>query len=489
MRKSQLLLLVLGLQLAIIAQKQGNIWYFGANAGLNFNSGNPVALLNGSLTSPLSPGSNEGSSAISDSSGSILFYSDGMTVWNKNHQVMPNGTGLLGNFSSTQSSIIVPDPADPDRYFYIFTISSGFCCQGNISDGMRYSKVDLCLGSAGDVMPNFKNIKLVDTVAEKIAVTRHINGVDYWILTHKFYSDKFVALRLGATGITQTVVSSIGSTHSVNIAQSQGQMKFSPNGQRIAIVSSNSGNIFDVLDFDKTTGIVSNCLTLTRPNSNQSCFYGVEFSPDNTKVYASGYTTIGQMLPLMIQYDLSAGNLQAVNSATYLVYSNPTPPFQTMGKGLQLGPNGKIYWVSINGNNPGTFLSVINNPNVAGAGCNYNDLAVSLGGKTANYTLPSFIAGYNYSNTLPKSCEPTAIHQVQTTGNLRIGPNPVSDQLSISIELPSNFILTNQYGITIMNGVLEKGLNNIDLFDLPLGLYYIKISNNEFQETLKLLKE
>jgi hypothetical protein len=37
----------------------------------------------------------EGCATISNSSGQLLFYTDGITVYNRNHQVMPNGTGLL----------------------------------------------------------------------------------------------------------------------------------------------------------------------------------------------------------------------------------------------------------------------------------------------------------------------------------------------------------------------------------------------------------
>ena len=117
------------LSLQVSAQKQGNNWYFGDGAGVSFNSGSPVALLNGQHVYPGSSAHNEGCAAISDSSGALLLYTDGMTVWNRQHQVMQNGTGLLGNYSSTQSSVIVPDPANPDRWFYVFTISSGFCCQ------------------------------------------------------------------------------------------------------------------------------------------------------------------------------------------------------------------------------------------------------------------------------------------------------------------------------------------------------------------------
>ncbi|MGL4597658.1 MAG: T9SS type B sorting domain-containing protein, partial [Bacteroidia bacterium] len=167
---TRLVLFLLLCPLAVFAQKQGNNWYFGDSAAISFNTGIPTAIPNGQVAIPIGNSHSEGSSTISDSSGALLFYSNGMTVWNKNHQVMPNGTGLLGNFSSTQSSVIVPDPADPDQYYYLFTISSGFCCNGNVTDGMRYSIIDICADSArGAVMSSAKNIKVVDNVAEKIA--------------------------------------------------------------------------------------------------------------------------------------------------------------------------------------------------------------------------------------------------------------------------------------------------------------------------------
>src|SRR3970040_2481571 len=86
------------------AQKEAAIWYFGNYAGLDFNSGNPVALTNGKLVTK------EGCTTISDKDGNLLFYTDGSLVYNKNHQVMPNGYGLQGHNSSTQSAIIVPKP-------------------------------------------------------------------------------------------------------------------------------------------------------------------------------------------------------------------------------------------------------------------------------------------------------------------------------------------------------------------------------------------
>ncbi len=136
------------------AQKQANIWYFGDNAGVNFNSGSPVALLNGQMSIL------EGCASIADYNGNLLFYTDGNKIWNRNHAVMQNGTGLMGDNSSTQSAVIVPHPSDQNIY-YVFTVDA---CQNGLANGIRYSKVDMTLASGmGAVVTTEKNILLVTT--------------------------------------------------------------------------------------------------------------------------------------------------------------------------------------------------------------------------------------------------------------------------------------------------------------------------------------
>jgi len=69
--------------------------------------------------------------------------------------------------------------------------------------------------------------------------------------------------------------------------------------------------------------------------------------------------------------------------------------------GMQLAPNGKIYI-----SNSGDFvLSSIENPDEKGAACNFVDAGQALGGHTASYSLPSFIAGFDYSNSELGECE------------------------------------------------------------------------------------
>jgi hypothetical protein len=131
------------------AQNEASFWYFGRNAGLQFDAdtGTVTALTNGRLNTL------EGCTSISDIDGELLFYSDGRTVWNRNHDVMTNGFGLKGDESSTSSGLIVPKPQDPD-FYYIFTVDephhenfSGFPGGGidgdGVNDGLMYSKLTL----------------------------------------------------------------------------------------------------------------------------------------------------------------------------------------------------------------------------------------------------------------------------------------------------------------------------------------------------------
>jgi hypothetical protein len=247
------------------AQKEANVWHFGTRAGLDFNGGAPAVAFGSTMAQF------EGVASIADrSTGQLLFYTSGITVYDANHDTMPNGKNLFGNPSSTQSSIIVPKPGAPDNY-YIFTVDD---IAG--PDGLRYSEVDMTLNSGmGDVIPGQKNILLHTPVAEKICAVKHKNGQGYWVVAHGI-SDSFLAYHVTTAGISTTpVASKIGSNHGTPLFASIGQMKISPDGKRIACAAYGKHSI-QVFDFDNATGIVSNEITL----GSWTFEYGVEFSPD-----------------------------------------------------------------------------------------------------------------------------------------------------------------------------------------------------------------
>src|SRR5688572_24218451 len=125
------LLMLVFLALEGFSQKEAAIWHFGFRAGVDFNSGSPVQIPGGQTNTI------EGVATICNKQGKLLFYTDGMTIWNRLNQVMSNGTGLKGHVSATQSGVIVPMIGDTSRY-YVFSIDD----YGNLT-GLHYSIVNM----------------------------------------------------------------------------------------------------------------------------------------------------------------------------------------------------------------------------------------------------------------------------------------------------------------------------------------------------------
>ncbi len=360
-------ILSISLLLSVIVgypQNEGNIWYFGSNAGIDFNSGSPVALTDGALNTY------EGSSSISDTTGTLLFYTDGLSIWNKNHNIMPNGFGLMGSVSSTQSAIIVKKPGSNSIY-YVFTVDA----LGGAS-GFRYSEVDMSLqGGLGDVTFN-KNVPIVTPVCEKITVIKHQNDIDYWVIIHIYGNNNFQSYLLSSTGLNMTpVISPVGSVPFVSSGvTAMGSLKGTLDGSRIA-AAHHTLNIVELFDFNNSTGVLSNPMTFG--NSSLQAPYGVEFSPDGNILYISEVSGIGNNI---FQYNLLAGSTLDIFNSRITIGSTIMP-----AGALQLGPDHKIYLSKTQ-----LTLDVINYPNFLGTACDFDIDGFSLAGQQGRLGLPNF---------------------------------------------------------------------------------------------------
>ncbi|WP_010518682.1 T9SS type B sorting domain-containing protein [Croceivirga radicis] len=352
-----ILLLLLSKSFTIYGQNRANIWYFGYGAGLDFNSGVPVPLLDGLLFTT------EGCASISDTSGRLLFYTDGRVIFDRTHTVMPNGNNLLGDFSSTHSAVVVPSPSNFNEY-YVFTLDDALG-----TDGFRYSIVDMSLnGGLGDV--TLKNIEIVERTTEQLAVYKIPDRNAFWILTIRHNSNEFMAFRLTETGLDLTPVSSFTGWGNDGLGTATGQIKFSLDGEKIALANSSNVQLFD---FDVNTGLVSNPRILME---NQTP-YGVEFSPDSNLLYAAYYGGVSQFnLASNIEADMAASRQDL-----------RVTPGEAFGS-LQLGPDGKIYCVKLYKE----YLDVIHFPNIAGLACDYGYNQVDLNGRSGRKGLPTFIS-------------------------------------------------------------------------------------------------
>ncbi|QJX45847.1 hypothetical protein HMJ29_02395 [Hymenobacter taeanensis] len=359
MRRLSLLLLLLLPALASFAQREQSIWLFGQQAGLSFpaDGGAPTPLLTSKMTTY------EGSAVATNQQGQLLFYTNGEFVFNRQHQVMPNGKKLMGSNSSTQSALIVPDPGS-GNVFYVFTVAA----QGN-GNGLRYSTVDMTRDNGLGDVPR-ANALLITPVAEKLAAVRHQNGRDVWIVAHRWNSNAFVTFLVTADGVQgKPILSNVGSMHAGPGRNAIGAMKFSPDGKKLAVALWREANKYEVFDFDRNTGKVSNAKSFAPyPEA-----YGVEFSPDGSKLYGSSNGEGGGEAQIF-QFDLKTGKATVVGkSANRKVGS------------LQRAPDGNIYVARED--NP--YLGIIQNPNSDKA--TYLDNGLKLGGRRSKLGLPNFI--------------------------------------------------------------------------------------------------
>jgi Outer membrane protein and related peptidoglycan-associated (lipo)proteins len=349
------------------AQFESAKWVFGNGGGIDFANGEPVAFSGSKIRT------SEGCSAMSTGKGELLFYTDGVSIWNRYHEIMPNGRNLNGNFSSTQSSIIVPLPGST-TIFYVFTMdweahNGGFC----------YSIVDMTREKGlGDV--TLKNQQIKSNCAEKLGAIRHTNNKDIWLVIHEYGSNAFLAYLLTKDGLVlKPVVSNIGLKYDKSLYNTIGYLKIAPDKKKLA-VAINGDCIVQLFDFDSGKGTLSNPVTLRLANNMNP--YGLEFSPNGKLLYIS-LATKGDIL----QANLSAGNESEIQKS---LCSIVTPVIKEGLGALQLASDGKIYVAEYQSKS----ISRIENPDVVGNGCNFTPHAIALKNATCMFGLPTFFHEY-----------------------------------------------------------------------------------------------
>ena len=144
-----------------------------------------------------------------------------------------------------------------------------------------------------------------------------------------------------------------------------------------------------LFDFDAASGLISNSLVV----SNINYFYGVEFSPDGTKLYGAMQPVNGSITPIVYQWDICSNNSVTIIASQYSINLGS----YVIGS-LQRAINGKIY-IDVGASQQ--FLHVINSPNLSGAAMGYSPMAQSVAPKACFLGLPNFINPYTKPTPAP----------------------------------------------------------------------------------------
>ena len=70
-----------------------------------------------------------------------------------------------------------------------------------------------------------------------------------------------------------------------------------------------------------------------------------------------------------------------------------------------------------------------------------------------------------------------------------IYPNPINDLLYISLNEPADYLLINLNGQILKKGKIKENENTLNVSNLPIGLYFLKIRTDKGGVTSKLIKQ
>lgn len=347
------------LSLSVYAQKEASNWFYGSGQGITWNrtqtmnltpndnpnisvsvSGIPTKYDSRTEIYPMS--TREGCFALSDTNGKLMFYSDGVTIYNANHYVLENGEGLEGHRSSAQSGIIIPYPGNRNKYV---AVSIGIA--GERVPKFAYNILDSQANNGLGRLELPKNRQFTlpqgvrkEYIVESLAATKHANGVDYWIIviSRSGLNPKMISWLLTKDGISQSpVVSPITGLTMKNDERTYGYLKISPDGKHFALAMHEAHNLFWG-EFNNRTGQFSNMKDYFSITNRYILCYGAEFSPDGNYFYLSAGRQTGTLVYVFDFKELLRGN-----TAFLKTYDTPAFTRNYTPSALQLGPDFRLY--------------------------------------------------------------------------------------------------------------------------------------------------
>jgi hypothetical protein len=322
--------------------------------------------------------------SISDSSGYLLFYTNGLEVYDRNYQVMPNGDDLNpGEFATGHEedgyplqggALILNWPGHSGKYFIIHHTIDRIPYVWYALN-MLTTLVDVTLNNGyGDVVYKNKSVYADSLGLGSLTACRHANGRDWWLVIFNYRGGKCYKFLLDYNGIHLDHIQSIPFSF---YPSGLGNSVFSPDGTKFSFIhfTSQYNREFILAQFDRCNGLLSNIQYDSIPDYD---FSGVAFSPNSKYLYVSTGLLLYQLdmadtfpFDTKIKIDTIDGFLSIPRFPSYLTF-------------MQLAPDGKIY--ICNGRSP-QHLSTIEQPDLRGKACDLRQHNILI---IHNSTIPNF---------------------------------------------------------------------------------------------------
>ena len=338
------------------AQMQNNIWYLGFGNFVNFNTRPPTIsyISDKKVRATLfQVESDAPNSVVSDTNGSLLYISNGYTVFDSSFQIMQGSESLeISNFSP-MPCVSAKIPGEVNQY-YLFSLKNGFVSYGSdysikyLPGELYFSIIDMGLNNGkGGMLEDKKFVKLYSGLVGKLVLVRGVCG-SIWLLSHEMNSNRYVAFEIDDKGIHEPVFSDVGSyivgtNMTYKTLLPEGSLSVSLDQSRI-LTCGGKDNFAELFSFNKNTGKLEFLASLEVAQDSLSQSFGC-FSPDGSKVYigetahplsASQYDTS----TLYYQYNVNVLNQDSILRSKQFIEKG-------FGVGLRshmvIGPDGLVY--------------------------------------------------------------------------------------------------------------------------------------------------
>ena len=387
-----LIYFLLLLSYTLYGQHETSNWYFGQNAALNFDRGQVSVLNNSSMVAPA------GCASISDENGNLLFYTNGETVWNKNHDIMENGEDLRGNKEHFQNSIIIPKPKSNGAYYIFYTrntLPAG-------TYGVFYAEINFTTTNPNGIV-KYKNAFLKSSATHRISAVHNKDIDKIWLSIFTKSSslpdapiDLLFSFEINENGLQPFPIT----TTVRKLSSEVGEIKFSPDATKLAVADNGDSYVY-IYDFNNETGEFSYNTTIfadTNLFSPPNLPIAITFSPNSKLVYFTSQKNGGSTE--LVQYIINRppNASPAFESRRVISGSNTI-----IHGSLQLALDGKIYVAlyertdpddDINNLTPSSKIGVINSPNELGFDANYSHISLDLQSGKSFKGMPNFIQSY-----------------------------------------------------------------------------------------------
>ena len=477
-----------------VAQAYDHLWFTGYNE-FPGTSGSGYAQLrfetDSLLIEPISlPFNFESTVAVmSDSIGKLLFYTNGCAVANREHVLMPNGSGLNpGEISDQvcpwkgyivpQGAMILPKPAGTKQFYILHSGAEPDPVRKIRLGALYYTVIDLELQNGlGDVVS--KNQVLIKGDLGAFTSVRHGNGRDWWIVVPDFGNRRWHTFLLSPAGIEAQAPQLIPLTGPE--CEKFMATAVSRKGDKIA----NWGDCkVTILEFDRCSGGFNQVLELQAP-THWIPGGGLVFSPSGRYLYASSQN-------VLFRADLEASKPK-LDTMRYSYDPFGNSPYDVPGNTfhyLTTGPDGNIY-----GNIPSraSYLHRLKNADgVSIASIDFKARSVKLPVKGVR-TLPH-LPNYRLYDLEGSPCDTLGISVVaETPANppceIMISPNParIGSWVDISAcpEMAGSIFDTAGRKIEKFN--LSSGSIKIKLSDYRPGIYFIQFQSTISKPVLRKL--